>query len=134
MSGSQVSNPASMSGPTPQTQVAGVDYAGLVNQNYQQQLAQQQGAWGGIGGLFGSVLGAAGQAGGFGALFSDERLKTDIRRVGKTDGGIPVYTYRYLGEGPVHMGVMAQDVEKVHPEAVQEHESGFKMVRYDMVA
>ena len=56
MSGSQVSNPATMSGPTPQSNVAGVDYAGLVNQNYQQELAASQGMWGGIGGLFGTAL------------------------------------------------------------------------------
>lgn len=56
MSGSQVSNPATMSGPTPQAGVAGVDYAGLVNQNYQQRLGAAQGAWGGIGGLFGTAL------------------------------------------------------------------------------
>lgn len=56
MSGSQVSNPATMSGPSPQAGVAGVDYAGLVNQNYQQELAASQGLWGGIGGLFGTAL------------------------------------------------------------------------------
>lgn len=56
MSGSQVSNPAQMSNPAPQSSVAGVDLAGLVNQNYQQKLAQAQGTWGGIGGLFGTAL------------------------------------------------------------------------------
>lgn len=50
LSGSQVSNPAQMSGATPQTGVGGVDYTGLVQQNYQNQL-QQYGA--GMGGLFG---------------------------------------------------------------------------------
>ena len=43
------------------------------------------------------------------SLFSDRRLKTDIRRVGATDEGTPVYTYRYGGEGPFHMGVMADE-------------------------
>ena len=56
MSGSQVSNPATMSGPSPQAGVAGVDYAGLVNKNYEQELAASQGLWGGIGGLFGTAL------------------------------------------------------------------------------
>lgn len=51
-------------------------------------------------------------------LFSDRTLKTDIERVGKTDDGLPVYTYRYKAGGPVQMGVMAQDVQKVKPEAV----------------
>lgn len=56
MSGSQVSNPATMGAQAPQAQVAGVDYAGLVNENYKQKLASSQGAWGGIGGLFGTAL------------------------------------------------------------------------------
>lgn len=51
-------------------------------------------------------------------MFSDRRLKEDIREVGKTKGGLPVYTYRYKGDGRTQMGVMAQDVEKEHPEAV----------------
>ena len=75
------------------------------------------------------MLGAAGQAGGFGALFSDRRLKTDIRRVGATDSGVPIFVYRYLGEGPFHMGVMAQDV----PDAAVMTPSGFLAVRYEEV-
>ena len=49
---------------------------------------------------------------------SDIRLKEDIRRVGQTDGGLPIYTFRYKGEPKVHMGVMAQDVAKSQPEAL----------------
>lgn len=133
LSGSQVSNPATMSGATPGVGVANTDYAGIVNQGYQNQLGAYQSKMGGIGGLFGSVLGAAGQAGGFGALFSDRRLKTDVRRVGQTDGGLPIYTYRYLNAGPYHMGVMADEVEAVNPEAVMDHVSGYKMVLYSEV-
>jgi hypothetical protein len=129
LAGSQVSNPAQMSGAMPQASVAGVDYTGLVNQKYQADLANYQAKMGGMGGLFGSVLGAAGQAGGFGALLSDRRLKTDIRRVGQTDAGVPIFVYRYLGEGPFHMGVMAQDV----PDAAIMTDSGFLAVRYEEV-
>lgn len=56
LSGSQVSNPAQMSGATPQTSVGGVDYSGLVQQNYQNQVSANNAKWGGIGGLFGSAL------------------------------------------------------------------------------
>lgn len=129
LSGSQVSNPATQSGATPSTSVAGVDYAGLVNQNYQNQLQAYQSKMGGIGGLFGSVLGAAGQAGGFGALFSDRRLKKNVALVGKTAGGHNVYSYEYLWGGPVQIGVMAQEV----PHAARMHESGFLMVDYSEV-
>ena len=129
LAGSQVSNPAQMSGAMPQASVAGVDYTGLVNQKYQADLANYQSKMGGMGGLFGSVLGAAGQAGGFGVLFSDRRLKTDIRRVGQTDEGTPIYTYRYVWGGPVQMGVMAQDV----PDAAVMTDSGYLAVRYEEV-
>lgn len=52
-------------------------------------------------------------------LFSDRTMKTDVQRVGKTDDGLPVYTYRYKAGGPVQMGVMAQDVQKKNPDAVK---------------
>lgn len=55
MSGSQVSNPAQMSGPTPQAQVGGVDYTGLVNQNYQSKLASHNAMLGGLFGLAGNI-------------------------------------------------------------------------------
>jgi hypothetical protein len=69
---------------------------------------------------FNTVLGAAT---GVGMSYlmggSDRRLKEDIRRVGTTYGGLPVYTFRYR-DSPhvVHMGVMADEVEQVMPEAV----------------
>lgn len=95
---------------------------------------QQSGdALGGLFGLGGGLLSGAGAAGGFGNLFSDRRLKTDIRKVGKTDDGLNVYTYRYITGGPVHMGVMADEVEMVMPEAVGEL-NGFKAVNYGMIA
>lgn len=129
LGGTQVQAPGQMSSATPQTGVGGVDVAGLVNQNYQNQMANYQNQMGGLFGLGGSILGAAGNAGGFGALFSDARLKTDVRRVGTTDGGVPLYAYRYVWGGPVQIGVMAQDV----PEAAEMHESGYLVVDYGKV-
>ena len=61
---------------------------------------------------------------------SDRRLKTDIRRVGKTDGGLPLYAYRYKAGGPHQLGVMAQDVAKVRPDAVGDIGGGFLGVDY----
>lgn len=136
LSGSQVSNPtAMMGGATPQTQVAGVDYTGLVNQQYQQQLAAHQNKMGGLFGLGGSLLGAAGNAGGFGSLFamSDVRTKTDIRRVGKTDGGMNVYAFRYKHGGPMQLGVMAQEVAEIDPTAVATNDDGVMFVDYGKV-
>lgn len=98
----------------------------------------------GLGGQFGSstaqqsnnpgLLGILGGVAPLFSLFSDRRLKENIRQVGITDGGLPVYTFRYKGEPQTHMGVMAQDVEQVNPDAVSVHESGYKMVDYAQVA
>lgn len=117
MSGSQVAMPQFQS--TPQTGVGGVDYTGLVNQKYQGELQQSQAAMGGLFGLAAAPF----------AMFSDRRLKQDIRCVGMLFNGIPVYAYR-MGDGPVQIGVMADEVAEVMPEAVHLHPSGFKMVDY----
>src|SRR3546814_4499407 len=41
LSGSQIANPGQMSSGTPQASVAGVDYTGLVNQQYQAQRSEE---------------------------------------------------------------------------------------------
>lgn len=112
LSGSQVSNPAQMSSATPQAQVGGVDYTGLVNNNYNQQVASSNALMGGLFGLAGTGATAA-------LKYSDRRLKTDIVRVGQLDNGLSVYSYRYKAGGPFEIGLIAQDVAEVHPEAVR---------------
>jgi hypothetical protein len=69
------------------------------------------------GGLIGGLGGGLG-----GSSLSDEREKTDIKPLGTlTDVlKIPAYEYRYKGEKKKRKGVMAQDVQKVLPEAVTE--------------
>lgn len=58
LNGQQLQNPSYV---TPgQTQVAGTNIAGLVNQNYQNQLQQQQAALGGLFGLGGAAISAFG--------------------------------------------------------------------------
>lgn len=117
MSGSQVSMPQFAA--TPQTGVAGVDYTGLVGDQYKAQTSSYNAGLGGLFGLAGAGL----------SLFSDQRLKTNIRRVGETDEGTPIYTYNYKWGGPTFMGVMAQDV----PEAAELDPSGFLRVNYAKV-
>lgn len=111
---------------TPGSQVAPVDYTGLVNQQYQSKLQNYQS---GMSGLFGLGSAAIG-----GWAMSDERLKTDKHKVGETDDGIGVYKYRFKGSPMMQMGVMAQEVEKKKPEAVMTTRSGYKAVNYPMVA
>ena len=63
-------------------------------------------------------------------IFSDERLKQDVRRVGETYDGQKIYTYKYKGHPQTHMGLMAQEVEGKHPAAVG-LAAGYKTVNYD---
>jgi hypothetical protein len=65
-----------------------------------------------------------------GSLFSDKRLKEHIRAIGETHDGQKIYSYRYKGDDTTHIGLLAQDVEKKHPEAVG-LAGGFKTVDYD---
>jgi hypothetical protein len=63
-------------------------------------------------------------------MFSDIRVKDDIERIGTLNDGIPIYRYRYKGSPETRIGVVAQDVERVMPEAVAETPSGIKLVDY----
>lgn len=78
------------------------------------------------------LLGAA--ATGVGAYFgmSDERVKEDIVQIGQTNDGQPIYRYRFAGSPKTEIGLIAQEVEQRHPEAVAEGVGGLKMVNYDV--
>ena len=79
--------------------------------------------------------GAANIFGALGALaslpWSDERLKENKEVVGKTFDGQPIYKFNYKGDDVTQMGLMAQDVEHKHPEAVHSL-GGLKKVDYDV--
>lgn len=148
-SGAQVTNPSFMT-PNYQGAQAG-DYAGAVNQNYQNQMAQynanqasKNNTMSSLFGLGGSFLSASGAAGGIGSLFaglSDARLKTNIELFGK-ENGFPIYKFNYDQTHPYvrhinlpdkqFIGVMAQDIENMAPEAVSEVD-GYKRVNYSMI-
>jgi hypothetical protein len=53
-----------------------------------------------------------------GIVFSDARLKRDITLVGRRDDGLGLYSYRYLWSDTVYVGVMAQEVALLRPDAV----------------
>lgn len=67
--------------------------------------------------------------------FSDLRLKENVKQVGvDVMTSLPLYEFEYKGgTGKRYRGVMAQDVEKVHPEAVFEMPDGYKAVNYHML-
>lgn len=98
-----------------------VDVMSPYNMQNQQNIANQQAAGAASNGFWG----AAGQIGAAAMPFmpfmpSDRRVKTDIERVGTLDNGLPVYLFRYLDGGPLQIGLMAQDVQEVNPEAVRD--------------
>lgn len=81
---------------------------------------------------FGGILGALGTIGGAALMMSDKRAKEDIKKLGKTDGGHNIYSFRYKGSPLLQLGVMAQEIEKNKPDAVTEI-AGVKFVDYSKV-
>jgi hypothetical protein len=75
------------------------------------------------------IIGGVGAAGSL--LKSDARAKTEIKNVGTLDDGQNVYRYRYIGSPTWHIGLLAQEVEKLYPEAVTEI-NGVKHVNYEL--
>ncbi len=124
LSGSQIQNPNFVN--TPQTNVGGVDYAGLVGDKYK---ADSQAYGAGMGGLFGLLSAPF-------SMFkaSDRRLKKDIKCIGAAHNGLPWYEFRYHddpADAPVRYGLMSDDVRKVKPDAIMVDERGFDLVNYD---
>jgi hypothetical protein len=62
--------------------------------------------------------------------YSDVRLKHDITPVGELASGLGLYRYRYLWSDTAYVGVMAQEVAAVMPEAVQRGADGYLRVDY----
>lgn len=81
-----------------------------------------------LGSSIGSALSTAGS---LASLFSDSRLKTDIRKVGEEADGLGVYEYRYIWGGPVQRGVMADEVASLRPWALGPERAGFATVNYE---
>lgn len=66
------------------------------------------------------------------SMFSDRRLKKDIEKIDQLPSGLNVYRYKYLWEDTSRVGVMADEVEKLFPEAIGEMH-GFKTVDYSRI-
>jgi hypothetical protein len=79
-----------------------------------------------------ALLAPTGTFGGAAGLFSDRRLKTNIKQIGVANNGLNIYSYNYVWGGPTQLGYMADEVEKIAPQAVGESQ-GFKTVNYGMI-
>lgn len=94
---------------------------------------------GGIGGQGGLTTGSAGRSTGLGdiisgglglaSLFSDRRLKKDVKKIGNTAKGHNLYEFKYLWSDDVRVGVMADEV----PHAIAGQIGGYNVVDYGKV-
>lgn len=126
LSGGQVSQPNFMGANMPA--IPTTDVAGIINQNYNQQLAAHQQRQQGLGGLFSGIGSLAGSLIGL----SDDDAKKDARKIGEAKG-MGLYEFRYKGEPgsqPKHVGLMASEVEKKKPSAVKRGKDGLRRVDY----
>ena len=69
---------------------------------------------------------------GFGNLFSDRRLKKNIKQISTRPDGLNVYEFDYIWGGGRQIGLMAQEVQTIYPGAVSESD-GYLMVDYSKV-
>lgn len=76
--------------------------------------------------------GSGGGSGGSGSLFSDRRLKKNIKQISTRPDGLNVYEFDYIWGGGRQTGLMAQEVQTIYPGAVSES-GGFLMVDYSKV-
>lgn len=66
-----------------------------------------------------------------GGAASDIRLKFDIAEIGRLDNGIKIYKFRYIWTDQIFVGVIAQQVAAIVPEAVTMQPNGYLWVNYD---
>ena len=70
------------------------------------------------------------------SFMSDVRLKNEITFIGKLENGIKIYKWKWNEKGKelagdqVEFGVLAQEVQKIVPEAVITGPDGYLMVNY----
>jgi hypothetical protein len=88
----------------------------------------RMGRFGG-GGFGGGGFGGGGFRGG--GRRSDTRLKHDITLIGRLDNGLGFYRFIYNGSDKAYVGVMAQEVQRVEPDAVVLGRDGYLRVFYD---
>lgn len=99
-----------------------LEYQNYVMQAKQAKAAAKAAKIGGIMGLAGGVLG----------MFSDDRLKEDVKFIGRRGDGLGVYQFKFNDDETVYEGVMASEVVLLYPDAISEVD-GYKVVNYDLL-
>ncbi|MGB6399021.1 MAG: tail fiber domain-containing protein, partial [Bradyrhizobium sp.] len=75
--------------------------------------------------------GRGGGGGGGGGRRSDINAKHDITLIGWLDNGLGFYRYSYNGSDKTYVGVMAQEVQTIRPDAVVRGRDGYLRVYYE---
>lgn len=134
-SGQQVQNPTFQNVPL-QATTAGADLLGAAGMTGQANIANANAE----NAYNASMMQGLMNMGGAGITkYSDIRSKENIKPIGVMNNGLTVYEFEYksefkerAGHGK-HIGVMAQEVEKVMPHAVITLDDGYKMVNYGLL-
>ena len=107
-------------------------------QMYSQQHSATVGAIAGVGGALLAGAGAASMTvPAFLGFTSDRDLKKNIKKMGKSDSGLNIYSFEWkdkkMGEG-VYQGVMSDDLpKKIRDKAVSTGEDGYDVVDYSVL-
>jgi len=88
---------------------------------------------GGGGGGFRGGGGGGFRGGGGGGRRSDIELKHDVVLLGHLANGLGYYRFSYLGSSKPYVGVIAQEVERLMPEAVIRGRDGYLRVYYEQL-
>ena len=122
LGGGQVSMPNFMTGANVGA-IPTTDNASIIGNSDNAKMA----AWQANQASMGSMIG------GLGGLFalSDERTKTDKSKIGETEDGMGIYSYRFKGQPQKQIGLMAQEVQKKKPQAVRKGADGLLRVNYE---
>jgi hypothetical protein len=83
------------------------------------------------GGGFRGGGGGGFRGGGGGGRRSDVALKHDVVLLGHLGSGLGYYRFSYIGSDKAYVGVMAQEVEQVAPNAVTRGSDGYLRVYYE---
>lgn len=89
------------------------------------------GGLGGGGRSFGGGGRSFGGGGRRGGRRSDIRLKHDITLVGYLNNGLGLYRFSYNGSNKPYVGVLAQEVQQMLPDAVTRGSDGYLRVHYE---
>jgi hypothetical protein len=81
----------------------------------------------------GGGMGGGGMGGGGHGMMSDINVKHDIVLLGRLDNGLGFYRFSYNGSDRAYVGVMAQEVQAIMPEAVVRGSDGYLRVHYDQL-